>query len=225
MFKEGLTFGIIFVTGKMYSLHRMTKSGDHIENKKLIDHDVDLPNKHKKGGQSQLRFSRLHDEKENVYIKKLGELVIKYYVNSNTKYEKIIIAGSGDKKNLLANDELVQQYFKGKIIIQNTNDLNDQTINKNLTECYKYFDIDADTKNNNMITKIQNLLATDPDKLVFGTDDILNCLVNNELEMLITTEEIFSELDKSIINNCKVFTMPKSKLDELGIDLVGIKWY
>lgn len=227
MFKEEVCFGIVFVTGKIYSFHKIIKSGDHMESKKLVYDSVDLPNKHRKGGQSSVRFARLHDEREDAYISKLGELIVKYFMEENNtrrSIEKLIIAGPGEKKRALSQDELVNKYFNNNIILQNTGDVTDQIIFETINNTRELFDLKKSNEEDNIFQEIDDLLNGDIDKLVFGMEEINECLSNNELEKIVTDEET-AKLLLNDNNNCEIIIVPLNKLNKTGLDIVGIKYY
>jgi len=228
MFNDEICFGIAFITGKMYAFYKISKSGNHIEHKKILSATVDLQKKHKKGGSSSARFGRLHDEKEDAYIKKLGELVIKCFMNeTNTKHlvEKLIIAGPSEKKNMLAQDELVKKYFNTKITLLNTPNLNDQTIIETINSTRQLFDSDNDNQDNIAIDNVLNLMALGDDKLVFGIQEICVCLVNNSLQELITNPDNMQLLTIKKNNKCNIRVIDNFKLKKLGLDIVGVKWF
>lgn len=63
---------------------------------------VSLPKKHRAGGQSALRFSRLRDEARHNYVRKVGELATTYFISNDLPNVKgIILAGSADFKSEL----------------------------------------------------------------------------------------------------------------------------
>lgn len=63
---------------------------------------VSLPKKHRAGGQSALRFSRLRDEARHNYVRKVGELATTYFITNDLPNVKgIILAGSADFKSEL----------------------------------------------------------------------------------------------------------------------------
>lgn len=62
---------------------------------------VDLPKKHGRGGQSQLRFSRLRMEKRHNFVTKTAELATQFYINPKTSQPNVsglILAGSANLK-------------------------------------------------------------------------------------------------------------------------------
>ena len=228
MFKDDTCFGIAFITGKMYAFYKISKSGDHIEHRKITGDTVDLPKKHNKGGSSSARFGRLHDEKEDAYIKKLGELIVKSFMdNNNTNYliEKLIIAGPSEKKTMLSQNELVKKYFNNKITLLNTPDLNDQTIVETINNTKQLFDSNVNVQDDMAINNILNLMSMGDDKLVFGIEEINTCLINNDLQELITIPDHMKILGISKNNKCNIRIIDNIKLNKIGIDIVGIKWY
>jgi peptide chain release factor subunit 1 len=63
---------------------------------------VSLPKKHRAGGQSALRFSRLRDEARHNYVRKVGELATNYFISNDLPNVKgLILAGSADFKSEL----------------------------------------------------------------------------------------------------------------------------
>lgn len=230
MLKTETNYGIIFITGKMYAFYKIIKSGDHIEHKKICSNNVDLPNKHNKGGQSSLRFSKLHAEKVTAYIKKVSELVPKYYMtNNNTEclIDKLFIAGSGKKKKLLAETELVKQYFSNKINLINTSDVNDQTIYETINNCNILFHNNESEKETRIIEKIKNLMINNVDQLVFGIIEINNALLNCELQEIIITEEHKHNIDLELVSNSKIklHIVSFNIIKDIGIDCIGVKFF
>ena len=68
---------------------------------------VDLPKKHGRGGQSALRFARLRLEKRHNYVRKTAELSVQQFItNDRPNVAGLILAGSADFKNELANSDI-----------------------------------------------------------------------------------------------------------------------
>ena len=227
MYKEETCFGIIFVTGKNYSIYKIIKSGDHYEHKKIVSDTVNLPKKHRMGGQSAQRFCRIRSEKEEAYIKKLGEIVIKSFMkNNNTEYiiKKLIIAGPSEKKNMLAQDTLVQQYFKNKLITMNTPDLNDEVIHNTIyTKTKEIFEQHDSTFGDSVLENIKELMNMGNECLVYGLIEVQEGIKNQELKQIITDEntaKILGDLGK-----CELIIIKTHKLETFGIWPIGIKYY
>ena len=234
MFKDPISYGIVFITGDAFYIYKITKTGDHYDSKEIYNDDVELAKRHKKGGQSAGRFFRLRLESIHNYITKVSEKVIASYLsNNNTKYliEKLIIAGPSDKKVLLSQNELVQQYFKNNITLLNTTEINDQTIYEVINNAHELFDSDIDNKSDDILKKLKNLMEVADNKLVFGIEEILKCLSYNELQQMIITEKLAIEINidnyksKDKNNKCEIFVVDSRKLEKIGLDIIGIKWY
>jgi len=227
MFKEEHCNGIVFVSGKMYAFYKVTKSGEHLGIKKVISDNVDLPKGHNKGGQSACRFARLREAAHDNYINKLSELVIKYFMsNNNTEYliDKLIIAGPSKKKMQLADNVLVQQYLKNKIELITTSNLNDDTIYNIINNTTSIFDSEKDKYETKIIEEIQNLLTLNPDKLLFGQEEIMEAYNGFELEKIIICEQDSETLNLDI-KSTQIIRISSNKLNEIGFNMVGVKWY
>lgn len=79
--------------------------------------EVDLPKKHNKGGQSSVRFARLHDEAVAVYIKKVAELMNRLFLtDERVNVSSIIIAGCGSKKDSVRTSADLDKRIAGRIV-------------------------------------------------------------------------------------------------------------
>ena len=203
------------------------KSGDHMESKKILSDEVMLAKRHGRGGQSQKRFERLANQSEAHYITKLGELIIRSFMtNNNTEYliEKLIIVGPSYKKKLLADNSLVQQYFHDKIQLVTTSVLNDQTIYEIINQSRSIFDTQRQEQETKIIEEINDFVITNPDILVFGQDEINEGYQNHELQKVIINDKD-TDLELKENDVCQIIRMSSNKLNELGFNYVGIKWY
>ena len=66
---------------------------------------VSLPKKHRRGGQSSVRFARLRIEARHNYLTKVCELANKYFIDLTTNKANvrgIVLGGCGDLKEQLA---------------------------------------------------------------------------------------------------------------------------
>ena len=81
-------------------------------NAKKVIHSikVSLPKKHRKGGQSSMRFARTRLEKRAAYIKKVGELAKRVFIKDNKPtVEGIIMAGAAEFKDFIAKSQNLDQ--------------------------------------------------------------------------------------------------------------------
>jgi peptide chain release factor subunit 1 len=78
---------------------------------------VELPNKHSRGGQSALRFSRLRDEKRHNYVRKVAELAVQSFITDDkVNVDGLVLAGSADFKNELGKSDMFDGRLAAKVI-------------------------------------------------------------------------------------------------------------
>jgi peptide chain release factor subunit 1 len=66
-----------------------------------------LPKKHRKGGQSSVRFARLRDEKRHNYLRKVAELCTQNFItNDMPNVVGLVLAGSANFKTELAGSDM-----------------------------------------------------------------------------------------------------------------------
>ena len=219
MYNDKQMYGLVYITGKTYAFYKISKTGSSINHELVVHGDVSLPNKHNKGGQSAPRFQRLHEEREDAYIKKLGELAINTFMSDNhTKYvvEKLVIAGPGDKKKLLYENELITQYFHNKLAIVTVEDMSDKTI----TSLKYLFESDIATFYDKLVKEVQEMMQVDYDRLLFSFDEIVESQVKRVIcEDTPAYHELFHSIDAEIVY------VPSDYMKQLGLSLVGVRFY
>ena len=83
----------------------------------LYNFSVNLPKKHGRGGQSALRFGRLRMEKRLAYLKKITELIVKFFIKNDKIIVKgFIFGGSAEFKHKLVAASFLDQRIKKKIL-------------------------------------------------------------------------------------------------------------
>ena len=100
LFEEGTAWGLIIVTGTETEVYRI--QGTKVS--KLADKNARITKNQKKGGQSAPRFSRIREELIHNYVTLVNEEVVKSFIDPETNQvtvSAILIAGPGDKKNLV----------------------------------------------------------------------------------------------------------------------------
>ncbi|ARF11430.1 eukaryotic peptide chain release factor subunit 1 [Klosneuvirus KNV1] len=228
MYKEEHVNGIVFVTGDFYAGYKIIKTGNHLVYKKLFGQtDVHLPNRHNKGGQSSLRFAKIVKEMHQNYISKLSEQVIEHFMKNKTEYliNKLIIAGCGEKKYLLSNNSLIQQYFNDRLILINIANTNDEIIHQTIQSTINIFNQDKDNYYDKILDNIQDLMITNSDKLVFGFDDVIESINIFELEKIIIDESLKDMFNELELCKTELILIPSYKINKSGLNIIGIKWY
>jgi len=162
-------------------------------NEKSILHKfgVDLPKKHRKGGQSALRFSRLREEARNNYIRKVAELSVHYYIDNDIpNVNGLILAGNADLKTELSKSPHFDPRLKKSVI---------QLLDINyggLNGFNQAIELSSETLSNLRLVKEKKLLdkyfheiATDSGKYCFGIKQTIEALEQGSSEHLIIWED------------------------------------
>lgn len=216
-------YGIVFISGDDYSLYQVTKSSDYYHITKLYGQNVTLAKKHNKGGQSALRFSRLQEESDANYIKIVGEKLVEVFSKNNSnQINKLFICGNGPKKDLLAKSDLVSSRFEivSSITISSTNqETITNFINGELKEQINKLELDESREN---VDKINELIRTNPDILVFGEKEVIKSI--DKIEQIYYSDSLDIPIK---ISNTRVKLIPvnSSQMDTIGINCIGVKFY
>ncbi len=179
-----------------------------------------MAKRHNKGGQSALRFSRLRDESEDNYIKKVAEKIIELL--KPTFKSNLFIIGNAHKKNLLGAHALIQSNYKQNLIyygtIESTSEISiNEFLNKNIKQLINGIEIN---QSNQHIDWINNQILNDPDTLVFGYQEIMS---NISLIKQVYYMESSNVVDK--INSNSIEFIPLKNMDSIGIDIIGVKYW
>jgi len=151
---------------------------------------VDLPKKHGRGGQSALRFARLRLEKRQNYVRKVAEMATTLFIsNDKVNVSGIILAGSADFKNDLAQSDVFDPRLLAKVI--KTVDVSyggENGFNQAI-------ELSAETLANvkfiqekKLISKYFEEISQDTGKFCFGIEDTLKGLEMGAIETLIVYE-------------------------------------
>lgn len=153
---------------------------------------VDLPKKHGRGGQSALRFARLRMEKRHNYVRKVAEMAVQLFITSDkVNVAGLVLAGSADFKNELADSDMFDQRLKAAVIsVVDVSYGGENGFNQAIELSA---DILANVKfiqEKKLISKFFEEISQDTGKYVFGVRDTLNCLEMGAVETLIVWENL-----------------------------------
>jgi peptide chain release factor subunit 1 len=151
---------------------------------------VDLPKKHGRGGQSALRFARLRLEKRHNYVRKVAETATQMFISHDkVNVQGIVLAGSADFKNDLAQSDIFDQRLVAKVL--KTVDVSyggENGFNQAI-------ELSSETLNNvkfvqekKLISKYFEEISQDTGKFCFGIKDTLQALEMGAVQTLIVFE-------------------------------------
>jgi peptide chain release factor subunit 1 len=218
------TYAIVLISGKRTDLYSHSKN-----NIKLIKSiECTLPNQHKTGGSSAPRFGRIRDDKINLYVKNVAELMfLKLIKNNEFQHLGLFLAGPGDLKTDIQDNAIFQQHFKKHLLkVITTPEIMDQTINQVtniISETVYGTNVDA-----KIIEQFELLLMDKNtiDLLVFGTKYVLEQLKLGALEEIYIYENSM-EIIEEYITNTKIkinIVHDDVFVKKYGV-MVGVKYY
>lgn len=201
MFDENnMSVGIILVNGNECIISKINQNNTYTDIKIITKVNINLVNKHNKGGQSSVRFGRIADNIRNKYVNIVSNKIIESYMtDNNTKciVDKIIIAGSGEFKNDIIMTPIFKQYLSTILFdvitcedVTENNIINIYAMKKD--EIYGVNDKEIDTK-------LTQLIETNYDMLVFGKTECFEMIDMNMLDTLYTNEDYKNNIINTII--------------------------
>ena len=227
MYNDGNHYCVIYMSGSGYEIHKVTKTLNTYEDKVLIKKTIELPNQHKTGGQSSVRFSRLRDEAFHAYVIRVAEMCVSHLLidnNTDTWVSGIIICGPSNLKRQLIETDLFKKYFRSKLL--NVIDTREIEYLNIIEESKQAIELAENGKMREVLDTVKNLLVTG-DLLVFGMKEIREQLEEKMLKSIYISDEMYNknELEKLIDYSCDVNVIPGSLIKEIGIECIGVKWY
>lgn len=115
LYQEYDDYGVVLIEARYMSLYLVNQ----VEIRNLVNHNLNLRNKHHKGGSSSARFGRLHDNRRHRNLNtNLATILDHYYDfdNHQPKIKGLIIAGSSETKDQLIKLQDFQKYLKSHLI-------------------------------------------------------------------------------------------------------------
>jgi peptide chain release factor subunit 1 len=151
---------------------------------------VDLPKKHGRGGQSALRFARLRLEKRHNYVRKVAETSTQMFISHDkVNVQGIVLAGSADFKNDLAQSDIFDQRLVAKVL--KTVDVSyggENGFNQAIELSSETLQNVKFVQEKKLISKYFEEISQDTGKFCFGIKDTLQALEMGAVQTLIVFE-------------------------------------
>lgn len=153
---------------------------------------VDLPKKHGRGGQSALRFSRLHEEKRHNYVRKIAELAVQLFItNDKVNCVGLVLAGSADFKTELSQSDLFDPRLRAKIVkIVDVSYGGENGFNQAIELSAESLSNVKFIQEKRLIGEYFSEISQDTGKYCFSVDDTLKALEMGAVETLIVWENL-----------------------------------
>lgn len=214
-------YAIVLVSGKIVELYIHS----NVNTKLIRKIEMSLPNQHKTGGQSAQRFERIRNEKIGWFIKKIMECMINSFVDHGQfKYKGLIVAGPGELKNTISDNDLFIKYFAKHLLkILTISEIKSQTINDVIgksIDVFEHQDLDIFRK-----LEKQILDPNGTDLIVFG-DEAHTLFIDGKLKELYVSGN-YDQIDLILHtkNKTQIFQMKQKVFESKYGMLVGVKYY
>lgn len=165
-------YGYVLASGSICLIYDVEITGKYTNYTLISKNGTHLQTNTRRGGQSSNRFARLRKEKRDRWVDTCVEAACDAFLTeskSSHNIEKLIIAGPAGIKNEILGDNTFQQFFKGlptkvaaftEIDEKSIGTVYAATINELLTTDYP------------QLQHYHYFLATNPDRLRFGHDEV-----------------------------------------------------
>eukprot|EP01029_Cantina_marsupialis_P028051 TRINITY_DN774400_c0_g1_i1.p1 TRINITY_DN774400_c0_g1~~TRINITY_DN774400_c0_g1_i1.p1 ORF type:complete len:443 (-),score=180.62 TRINITY_DN774400_c0_g1_i1:282-1610(-) len=167
-----------------------TLSGNH----RSVIHKfgVDLPKKHRRGGQSALRFARLRVEARHNYVRKVAEAAKQIFIsNDKVNCSGIILAGSAAFKNDLAESDLFDnRLVKAIIQVVDVSYGGENGFNQAIELAGETLSNVKFVQEKKLISSFFDEINRDTGKFCFGIRDTLHALDLSAMKTLIVHENL-----------------------------------
>jgi len=153
---------------------------------------VELPKKHRKGGQSSVRFARLRDEKRHNYLRKVAELSNGHFLsNDMPNVAGLVLAGSAAFKTELSQSDIFDKRLVPIIVkIVDVSYGGENGFNQAITLAADALSNVKFVAEKKLISKFFEEIAQDTNMVKFGVHDTMKALEMGALETLVLYEEI-----------------------------------
>eukprot|EP00188_Purpureofilum_apyrenoidigerum_P001169 Plantae.Rhodophyta-Purpureofilum_apyrenoidigerum.ctg16168.p1 GENE.Plantae.Rhodophyta-Purpureofilum_apyrenoidigerum.ctg16168~~Plantae.Rhodophyta-Purpureofilum_apyrenoidigerum.ctg16168.p1 ORF type:complete len:442 (+),score=109.91 Plantae.Rhodophyta-Purpureofilum_apyrenoidigerum.ctg16168:196-1521(+) len=154
---------------------------------------VDLPKKHRRGGQSALRFSRLREEARHNFLRKVGEVAVECFITDGQKVtvNGLVLAGSAEFKNDLSSSDMFDQRLRAKVIkIVDVSYGAENGFNQAIELASETLRNVKFIKEKKLIQRYFDEVNKDSNKICYGLHDTLRALEMGAVETLIVWENL-----------------------------------
>jgi len=153
---------------------------------------LNSPKKHRKGGQSSVRFARLRDEKRHNYLRKVAELTNGHFITDDKpNVAGLVLAGSANFKTELSQSDLFDKRLVPIVVkIVDVSYGGENGFNQAITLAADALSNVKFVEEKRIISKFFEEIALDTGMIRFGVYDTMRALEMGALEQLLLFEEI-----------------------------------
>lgn len=151
-----------------------------------------MPKKHRKGGQSSVRFARLREEKRHNYLRKVAELCTQHFItNDKPNVAGLVLAGNAAFKNELSETDMLDKRLVPIICsIVDVSYGGENGLNEAITLAAEALTNVKFVAEKKLVSKFFEEIALDTGMIVFGVDDSMKALEMGAVETLLLFENL-----------------------------------
>lgn len=194
-----VNYGLVLISGDHCKLVVVYHSGDYDI---LFKKDVKLQKDHKKGGQSQGRIGRLHDESHKLWLTKTCGKIDQHFIKRNPPIDNIVIAGPSEKPKEL--EKMIAGRFSTLSCKQVIKVDFTRTSIETITQSVKF-----DPPYVEHLKKWNDRFESCDDLCVIG-DEVIQYFDNYVLEKMFVEKNIAKSLKTKGRNDVEIFIIDKS---------------
>lgn len=174
-----------------------TYSNGHIKLKKRLT--TLIPSDNRKGGQSSQRFSRIRQSLKKAFRKKVAE-----FINTEFLFDKkmlgIVLGGTFVTVDEFSRSKDINTQLKEKIIsIKNVSCDGKKGLEELSIKAMEDIANSEVIAKENVVDEFFKQLATNPDKVAYGIDDVTDMITQGRMDKIISINPFHAEVLKAII--------------------------
>ena len=162
---------------------------------------MELPKKHRKGGQSSVRFARLREEKRHNYLRKVAELANQNFItNDSPNVTGIVLAGNAAFQHELAETDMLDKRLLPVICaVVDVSYGGENGLNEAITLAAEALTNVKFVAEKKLVSKFFEEIALDTGMIVFGVDDTMKALELGAVETVLLFEEL--DINRYVLKN------------------------
>jgi peptide chain release factor subunit 1 len=162
---------------------------------------VELPKKHRKGGQSSVRFARLREEKRHNYLRKVAELTGQHFISNDLpNVAGLVMAGNAGFKTELSETDMLDKRLAPVIVaVVDVSYGGENGLSEAITLAADALTNVKFVAEKRLVSKFFEEIALDTGMVVFGVEDTMKAMEIGALETMMLFEDL--EINRYVLKN------------------------
>ena len=197
LLQDDQKFGFVIVDGNG-ALFATLQGNNRIILQKIT---VELPKKHRKGGQSSVRFARLREEKRHNYLRKVAELTGQHFISNDLpNVAGLVMAGNAGFKTELSETDMLDKRLAPVIVaVVDVSYGGENGLSEAITLAADALTNVKFVAEKRLVSKFFEEIALDTNMVVFGVEDTMKAMEIGALETMMLFEDL--EINRYVLKN------------------------